>query len=123
MNKDVRGHSLAERIKQARLASGMSQSALARALGIKPQAVQHWENGSSCPKTDRIHEVASVLDVQISWLLMDRRQDTELAREPSPSDYGQLTSDEKLIIKLFRSMDESHKTTFAKIAGVMVIRK
>jgi len=119
MHEKKRIHSLADRIRQARLASEMSQSELARALGIKPQAVQQWENGASCPKTNRIPDVAAVLGVQASWLLVDTRQNEGLEHEHSPADWSQLKPDEQLILRMFRSMDEGHKIIFSEIAGVM----
>jgi len=50
------------RIKKARIAAGMSQSALARTLGVKPQAIQHWERGASSPKTSRMGNLAVALN-------------------------------------------------------------
>ena len=108
---------LADRIKQARIALKMSQSELARMLGIKPQAVQHWENGTSSPKTERITDVAKTLDVQVSWLL-----NQEYVQEPSPFVYGQIEPDEKQILEMFRLMEDGDKVKFYEIAKVMAKR-
>ena len=55
-------------IAAARAKKGMTQSDLARALGVKPQAVQKWEAGGG-PKRDRIEAIASVLGISQSELL------------------------------------------------------
>ena len=38
---------LPENIRRARLARGLTQSALAEALGVSDRAVSRWENGVS----------------------------------------------------------------------------
>ena len=59
---------LDNRIAQARKAAGLNQSELARALGVKPQAVQKWETGASTPRRDREHDLSRILDVSVAWL-------------------------------------------------------
>lgn len=46
----------------------MTQTDLARALGVKPQAVQKWESGGG-PRRDRIKAIAEVLDISEEELL------------------------------------------------------
>ena len=60
---------LSQRIKQARLAAGLNQSELARALVLTPQAVQKWETGEMLPKSGRLKKISKVLGVSQSWLL------------------------------------------------------
>lgn len=59
---------ITQKITAARLASGKSQSELARALNIKPQAVQKWESGGT-PRNARMPEVAQALGVSVAYLL------------------------------------------------------
>ena len=49
-----------KQIARIRKIRGLSQSALARALGLKPQAVQKWEAGGGV-NADRLQEIAAVL--------------------------------------------------------------
>lgn len=55
--------SIGNRIAEARQKAGLSQSELARQLGIRPQSVQAWESGQTAPRARRIAEVAEVLGV------------------------------------------------------------
>lgn len=57
------------KIAKLRKQKGLSQSELARALDIKPQAVQKWESGGSGPKASRLADIANVLSVGITDLV------------------------------------------------------
>lgn len=61
---------IGKRIAMAREAAGMNQSELARALNVKPQAVQKWESGGA-PRHSRIQEIAEKLNVTAAYLLTD----------------------------------------------------
>ena len=52
-----------ERIRNARVAQNMTQKELAKRLGISPQGIVQWENGSRHPKTDSLKRIAAALDV------------------------------------------------------------
>ena len=54
---------IGERIRHAREKIGISQSELARRIGVKPQAVQAWEAGKNGPSRKRIQALASELQV------------------------------------------------------------
>lgn len=64
MNKEWIGSNIAEARKRA----GLSQSELARNLGIKPQSVQQWEKGTAAPRINRLGAVAQVLGVTLESL-------------------------------------------------------
>lgn len=63
--------SIHERIIEARVRAGMSQTDLATALGITPQAVSMWESGKNTPRGSRLREIAKALGVSESYLLSD----------------------------------------------------
>lgn len=56
-------------IKRLRLAAGLTQSQLARLLGVSPAAVCQWETGVSGIAISRISSIARTLDVEIAELL------------------------------------------------------
>lgn len=58
-----------ERIAEAREALGISQSELARRLGVTPQAVQSWEAGKATPRPQRLAEIAIALGVDVARLV------------------------------------------------------
>lgn len=59
---------IGQRIAEVREARGLSQSELARRLGVKPQAVQKWEAGGA-PRTHRIEAIANVLETTVRNLV------------------------------------------------------
>ena len=59
---------LSERIKYARKARDMNMSEVARAMGVKPQAVRKWENGGSV-RPEHEAPLADALQVLVRWML------------------------------------------------------
>jgi len=58
-----------DRIKERRLAKGLSMEALASQLGLKSwQTVQQWENGKTAPHRKRLPDVARELDTTVEYL-------------------------------------------------------
>jgi transcriptional regulator with XRE-family HTH domain len=68
------------RIRSARLASGLSQSELAAAIGVSRSAVAQWEREpGSLPSTARYVELAGALGVNFDWLATGRGKRGRLA--------------------------------------------
>ena len=55
-------------IKFLRENMGLSQTELARLINVSQQSVAKWENGVSSPRTDKLPEIAKVLNCEISDL-------------------------------------------------------
>lgn len=55
------------RLKQRRVAMGMSQGELAEAVGITFQQVQKYERGANRMSASRLYEFANVLDVTVGY--------------------------------------------------------
>lgn len=62
-----------QRIRLARRHAGLSQSALALAVGVQRSAVSHWEavDGKS-PSMTNLRRVATITGVQFEWLATGR---------------------------------------------------
>lgn len=60
---------IAERIRQLREREHMTQSALAKELGITRSSVNAWEMGISVPSTQYLTELADLFDVSTDYLL------------------------------------------------------
>lgn len=61
---------IGDKIKQARIEKGWSQSNLAQRLGLTAyQTIQHWEAGRTSPRHKRLRGIAEVLEVSEAWLL------------------------------------------------------
>jgi transcriptional regulator with XRE-family HTH domain len=64
---------LAARIRRARRIAGISQQALADALGVTRSAVSNWESDSGVrPATDRLAVLAQKLHVGFEWIATGR---------------------------------------------------
>lgn len=64
----LRTMSFGKRIYLARKARKLTQTGIARALGISPQSVQQWEKDESMPRRQRMADLAELLHVNIGYL-------------------------------------------------------
>lgn len=88
---------MSARIRQARRLVGLSQSALAKAIGVGPSAVAQWEipTGTS-PTLGHLTEIAKVAGVSFEWLATgrgpiarDRDPDHEVAMNHQEIDHAE----------------------------------
>ena len=66
---ETKAGSIAERIVQAREASGLSTAQLARRLGVQSNTLTRWENGQTEPRGSRLMMLSGMLNVSSAWLL------------------------------------------------------
>ena len=94
-------HQIAERLKEARRLAGISQSHVAKMLGLHRPSVSEMEAGNRRTSADELARLAQIYDVSVAWLLgeapeMIDSQDPRLelaARELAklkPEDLGRL---------------------------------
>ena len=62
---------LNEKIYYCRRKAGLSQDALAEAVGVSRQAISKWELGDAVPETAKLPALAAALGVSIDWLLSE----------------------------------------------------
>ena len=67
-------------IMKARKEKGLTQMALADALGVSFQAVSNWERGQTCPDLSNLMELSRLLDISVDALLGNVRA-AEITRE------------------------------------------
>lgn len=63
---DIDGY-VGKRLKQRRTVMGLSQEAVAKAVGITFQQVQKYEKGSNAMNSRRLYEFARVLNVPVAY--------------------------------------------------------
>ena len=63
------------RIKEARLAAGMTQEQLAAAVGVTQPAVTQWENGTTNPRVPALRIIAEVLHTTVDALIEEVETD------------------------------------------------
>ena len=66
---EVEQMTIADRIQSLRKAKGMSQEALADAVGVSRQAVSKWESEQTAPDLDKVIIMSEVFDVTTDYLL------------------------------------------------------
>ncbi len=59
---------IGEKIRELRLGAGVTQTELAEALGVSPQAVSRWENGTTYPDLELLPPIANYFGVTIDGL-------------------------------------------------------
>lgn len=60
---------LGERLKLARLASGISQQVLADRVALSCSAIKNYETGYSDPRLEWAAKLAEALGVSLNWLV------------------------------------------------------
>ncbi len=67
-----------KRIREARLAAGLSQEQVAERLDVSFQAVSSWETGKFVPDSDHLPALAKMLGVSLDSLFAEAERDWEL---------------------------------------------
>jgi transcriptional regulator with XRE-family HTH domain len=108
--------SIHQRIKDRRLALGMSMAQLATESGVKSwQTVQQWEReGGTAPKRARLQAVAAALEVTQEWLLTG----SELSGDKTPS-FSELSGLEAQLVMLYRQLIADDQARLIGIANAM----
>lgn len=94
---------IADRIREARLAKGMTQDELAKALGLKSRSsINKMEKDAYEIGLDRLKEIAKILDVDPDYLIFG---DSEDKKEEINDLFGKLTEEQQdAALAFLRSM-------------------
>lgn len=90
--------SLAQRFKEARSKSGLTQESLAKHCGITRESIQQIENGDTLHPRN-IEKLAEALCVSPAWLQFGQNIENNI----------QVTEEEKSFLKMFRKLDENER--------------
>lgn len=60
---------LGKRMTEAREDCGMSVTAAARRMAVKPATLRSWEEGKTIPRANKLHLLAGILSVPVTWLM------------------------------------------------------
>lgn len=111
---------LTKRIKEKRLAAGLTQSELGNLLGVSKVTVCHWEKGDKVPSANHLINLSKILNVSIDYLL---GSDAYVVSS-SDKKYGLMMADEEINIirelrkheKLYNMLiNDNPKRTFDRI--------
>ena len=90
---------IGDRIAGAREASGLSQSDLARKLGVKVKTVRGWENDLTEPRANKLQMLSGMLNVSLMWLLNGEGQGVD-----APVDEAPITPDVAALLRELREI-------------------
>ena len=101
------------RVQEKRLDLGLTQTALAKAVGVSFQQVQKYEKGTNRIGASRLQQIAQVLGVPVTYLFEgapQERSDGDVAfAEPRQADYSfdlLSTPDGVQLAKAFMSIED-----------------
>lgn len=57
------------RIRELRKAQNLSQQELAVKIGVDRSTIAKWETEANCPRTDKLRQLAKILDCAVEELL------------------------------------------------------
>jgi transcriptional regulator with XRE-family HTH domain len=75
--------SIGDRIRHARKNLSLSQTDLAKKIGVTQPAVANWESGVHDPRRLMLAKIADVLDVSAAWLASGARRAVEADKQPA----------------------------------------
>ena len=91
-----------ERIREAREQAGLSQTELSRLLGVTRSACSQWESANgTAPRRERLLELASLLDVNFTWLMTGNGSD---AGDGELAPLTALTPDQVELLQYYRQL-------------------
>ena len=68
-------------IKKERINKNLTQSQLAKKLGVSKQAVCDWEKGRSIPHYTKLKNLSEILEKPIDYLLKQENEDINPTKE------------------------------------------
>lgn len=98
-----------QRLKEQRIAKGLSQKQLAELLETTNSSVCDWERGRTEPDVNALQKLSLFLEVSADYLL---GLSEELGGVPGSTRSTALAPDEEEIVMLFRAMSKTQRTRF-----------
>lgn len=99
---------IGERIKEARLASNMTQDELAKKIGVSKNAISNYENGVSAPKVELLCAIMKHLEIDANYLYGVKPEE----------DVIRLSAHEREIIVEYRKLSSPEKKRFDMMLGL-----
>ncbi len=107
---------IGKRLREARLAKGMSQEALCKALGISFQQVQKYEWGKDRIGGSRLWDISNVLETSIGFFFEGLDEKGRSARMPTLAPEGRLNRRTVELARALKALtDESVKAHFLRL--------
>lgn len=96
---------VAEKLKRARAASGMTQKELAEKIGRSPKLIGHWETGYSQPDADTISTLLQIYGLDANDFFDVHNDGLQIT-----------TADETRLIRAYRALPEQDRRALVRFA-------
>jgi transcriptional regulator with XRE-family HTH domain len=119
----------AQRIRLARRHGGMSQSELARAVGVQRSAVSHWEAANAkSPNASHLREIAVATTISYEWLATGRGAmalSREQVLDSIPAADALLVEEpiELRLVRAFRDIPMASRVALVEIAEQLAVQR
>jgi transcriptional regulator with XRE-family HTH domain len=111
---DARDTDIGKRVREQRLAKGMSQMQLATHLGVTFQQIQKYENGMNRIGSGRLQRIAEALNVPVAHFF--KSDGNSPALTPSPAEDLAIEGAERLLQAFRRIADNESRRALLQIA-------
>ena len=103
---------LGNKLKLRRLALGLTQTKVAKAINVTFQQIQKYEKGTNGVSSTRLLQIANFLNVPVVYFFED-------FKDYNPKDKEGISSDENLnysfILKLFQNFSDTQKEKLLQV--------
>ncbi len=100
-----------DRVAAAREAAGMTQSQLARRLGVKKATLQAWEDDMAEPRANKLQMLSGLLNVSIPWLLTGEGEGMH-----APPEEGEVRQDCREVLDELREVRTEMRANVDRVA-------
>ena len=110
MNENFNKH-LGNKLKLRRLALGLTQTKVAKAINVTFQQIQKYEKGTNGVSSIRLLQLSNYLKVSINYFFEDY---SEYLINLDKSKQGHININYNFIVKLYSELNDDQKLKFAK---------
>lgn len=113
------------RIRQARLAAGISQTRLAELMGVTRSACSQWESrdAGTAPRLRRLADIARWLGVSYAWLATGQPDSRGLHSGQGHAEQGSgnaLSYQQQRLLLLYNQMPENARTSLLQLLNSVI---
>ena len=115
MNENFNKH-LGNKLKLRRLALGLTQTKVAKAINVTFQQIQKYEKGTNGVSSIRLLQLSNYLKVAINYFFEDY---SEYLINLDKSKQGHININYNFIVKLYSELNDDQKLKFSKSLKVV----
>ena len=104
---------LGNKLKLRRLALGLTQTKVAKAINVTFQQIQKYEKGTNGVSSSRLLQLAVFLKVPVNYFYEDYSDNR--SEETSPAQDNQVDLNYSFLVKIFNKLSTTQKTKIVQI--------